>query len=162
MATKNGAGSSSIAWRVRFARSRRFTKTSVAAAATPISNDVVRSDSPPSTSGMKPELSSWNVSGNGPTDWPCSSARLRPLKTSMPASVTMNDGMRKNATNQPCAAPIAAPASRQATVAGTKCHSNSTISTAASAPTKPTTEPTDRSMWPATITSSMPSAMMTM
>jgi len=37
-----------------------------------------------------------------------------------------------------------------------------TISTAASAPMKPETDPTDRSMWPATITSSMPSAMMTM
>ena len=34
--------------------------------------------------------------------------------------------------------------------------------TAASAPMKPITEPTDRSMWPDTITSSMPSAMMTM
>ena len=38
----------------------------------------------------------------------------------------------------------------------------STISTAASAPMKPHTDPTDRSMCPATITSSMPSAMMTM
>ena len=45
---------------------------------------------------------------------------------------------------------------------GTKCQSYCTISTAASAPMKPHTEPTDRSMWPATITSSMPSAMMTM
>jgi len=51
---------------------------------------------------------------------------------------------------------------RQTMKVGTKCHSYSTISTAASAPMKPHTEPTERSMWPATITSSMPSAMMTM
>jgi hypothetical protein len=37
-----------------------------------------------------------------------------------------------------------------------------TISTAATAPMKPATEPTDRSMCPVTMTSSMPSAMMTM
>ena len=37
-----------------------------------------------------------------------------------------------------------------------------TIITAATAPTKPETEPTERSMWPATMMSSMPSAMMTM
>ncbi len=37
-----------------------------------------------------------------------------------------------------------------------------TIITAASAPTKPMTEPTERSICPATITSSMPSAMMMM
>jgi hypothetical protein len=80
----------------------------------------------------------------------------------MPASVTMNDGMRKYATNQPCAAPMSAPAARHTSVAGTKCHSCCTISTAASAPMKPHTEPTDRSMCPATMTSSMPSAMMTM
>ena len=84
------------------------------------------------------------------------------MNTSMPASVTMNDGMRKKATNQPCAAPMTAPATRQARVAGTKCQPSWTISTAASAPMKPTTEPTDRSMCPATITSSMPNAMMTM
>ncbi len=53
---------------------------------------------PPKMSGMKPELSFWNSGGNGPTDWPASRARLRPLKTSMPARVTMNDGILKNAT----------------------------------------------------------------
>lgn len=37
-----------------------------------------------------------------------------------------------------------------------------TIITAATAPMKPATEPTERSMWPATMISSMPSAMMTM
>ena len=47
-------------------------------------------------------------------------------------------------------------------VAGTKFQFSSTISTAASAPMKPHTEPTDRSMWPVTMASSMPSAMMTM
>ena len=80
----------------------------------------------------------------------------------MPASVTMNDGMRKNATNQPCAAPIAPPATRHTAIVGTKCQWYSTISTAASAPMKPHTEPTDKSMCPATITSNIPNAMMTM
>jgi hypothetical protein len=111
---------------------------------------------------MKPELSNWKASGKGPTDWPSSRASARPLNTSMPASVTMKEGMREKATNQPCAAPIRPPHSRHTMEAGTKCHSYSTISTAASAPMKPQTEPTERSMWPATITSSMPSAMMTM
>ena len=37
-----------------------------------------------------------------------------------------------------------------------------TIITAASAPMKPMTEPTDRSIWPDTITKSIPSAMMMM
>ena len=43
--------------------------------------------------------------------------------------------------------------------AGTKCMWYSTISTAATAPTKPLTDPTDRSMCPATITSNMPNDM---
>ena len=37
-----------------------------------------------------------------------------------------------------------------------------TIRTAATAPMKPATEPTERSILPVTMTSSMPSAMMTM
>ena len=44
---------------------------------------------------MKPDDSFWKVAGNGPTDWPCSSASARPLKTSMPASVTMKEGIPK-------------------------------------------------------------------
>ena len=46
-------------------------------------------------------------------------------------------------------------------VAGMKCISRRTIKIAATAPMKPATEPTDRSICPVTITSSMPSAMIT-
>ena len=45
------------------------------------------------TSGMKPALSIWNSVGNGPTDMPPSSHSASPLNTSMPASVTMKDGI---------------------------------------------------------------------
>ncbi len=37
--------------------------------------------------------SSWNSFGNGPTDAPPSTVSARPLKISMPASVTMKDGI---------------------------------------------------------------------
>ena len=49
----------------------------------------------PKKSGTKPEDSAWNDFGNGPTDWPCSMASDRPRNTSIPASVTMNDGIRQ-------------------------------------------------------------------
>ena len=89
--TRNSAsGSVSMPWCVWFARSRQPIATIAAATSPPSSSEVVRS-----SPWMKPELSIWNSPGNGPTDWPCSSASARPLKTSMPASVTMNDGMRK-------------------------------------------------------------------
>ena len=44
-------------------------------------------------SGTKPVERSWKDCGNGPTDWPSSSQSEAPRKTSMPASVTMNEGM---------------------------------------------------------------------
>ena len=44
---------------------------------------------------MKPEESFWKVGENGPTDWPCNTASASPLNTSMPASVTMKDGILK-------------------------------------------------------------------
>src|SRR5690606_5281667 len=58
--------------------------------------------------------------------------------------------------------PITAPAARlRTTTTGMGSPSRTTIS-AASAPTKAATEPTDRSIWPATMISNMPTAMMTM
>ena len=39
-------------------------------------------------------LMRWKVTGNGPTDCPCNSASARPLKISMPPSVTMKEGIR--------------------------------------------------------------------
>ena len=40
-------------------------------------------------------LSAWKLLGKGPTDCPASSHRLSPRKTSIPANVTMKDGMRQ-------------------------------------------------------------------
>ena len=44
---------------------------------------------------MKPEDNFWKVGGNGPTDWPARIASASPLNTSMPASVTIKDGILK-------------------------------------------------------------------
>ena len=52
------------------------------------------------------------------------------------------------------------PVIRQAATATATGMSHDTIITAASAPMNPITDPTDRSILPPTITSSMPSAMM--
>ena len=93
LARKNAPGSSSILWRTCPARSRSFIANRAMATTAPMASELMRSVWPLKKSGMKPELSSWKSSGNGPTDCPCSSASARPLKTSMPASVTMNDGI---------------------------------------------------------------------
>ena len=74
----------------------------------------------------------------------------------------MNDGMPPYAMKKPCAAPASAPVIRHSTTAighGTSC---CTVSTAANAPTNAVSEPTDRSMWPAMITSIMPIARIRM
>ena len=42
---------------------------------------------------MKPVESCWKLCGNGPTDCPAKSHSDRPRKTSIPASVTMKDGI---------------------------------------------------------------------
>ena len=51
--------------------------------------------STPNTSGIKPVESDWNVFGNGPIFCPASSHIVAPRNTSIPASVTMNDGTRQ-------------------------------------------------------------------
>ena len=68
--------------------------------ATPISNDVQVDVEPsiavpPKKSGMKPELSSWNSVGKRPDRLAVQQRQRRPLKTSMPASVTMKAGILK-------------------------------------------------------------------
>ena len=73
-------------------------------------------------------------------------------------SVTMNAGMPTYATQKPCQAPIAAPRSRQITTARSHGMSHLVIMIAATAPTKAATEPTDRSMWRAMMTMTMPIA----
>ena len=72
--------------------------------------------------------------------------------------VTMNAGMPTYATQNPCQAPISAPSTRQATTARNHGTSHLVIMIAEQAPTKAATDPTDRSMWPATITITMPMA----
>ncbi len=54
------------------------------------------------------------------------------------------------------------PMSRRAAIASRIGRSHCTIITAANAPMKPMTEPTDRSILPETMTMSIPSAMMMM
>jgi hypothetical protein len=44
-------------------------------------------------SGTNPDDRSWNSRGNGPTEAPPRTVSARPLKMSMPASVTMNAGI---------------------------------------------------------------------
>ena len=47
----------------------------------------------PTKSGMKPAPMAITSGGSGPTDWPCSSQSVSPRKTSIPASVTMKEGI---------------------------------------------------------------------
>lgn len=68
-------------------------------------------------SGMKPVLSFSKPSGNGDRDWPSSRIWVPPRKASIPARVTMKDGMPMYAIQNPCQAPATAPSSRQRTTA---------------------------------------------
>ncbi|MET3800547.1 hypothetical protein ABID70_000502 [Clavibacter michiganensis] len=86
------------------------------------------------------------------------STSATPRNTSMPASVTMNAGIPTNATQNPCHAPISAPTTSDSTTAVPHGSPHSFMLSAATAPTVATTEPTDRSMWPAMITMTMPIA----
>ena len=65
----------------------------------PIRNDVgLNACHAGGSSGIKPDRQRWNGAGNGPTDWPCRRASARPLNTSMPARVTMKQGIFQKAT----------------------------------------------------------------
>src|SRR6266545_659913 len=110
------------------------------------------------TSGRKPLPMSLNPSGSPPTVAPSSTTRVKPRKSSMLARVTMKAGMPTYATQKPCQAPMSAPRARQRITArnhGTSCL---VIKIAPTAPTNAATEPTDRSMWRATTTSTIPMA----
>lgn len=88
----------------------------------------------------------WKPSGNGPSERDPSRIWVPPRKSSIPASVTMKDGMPTYAIQNPCQAPATAPmtsATARASTQGTWC---STIITAHAAETKAASEPTDRSM----------------
>ena len=109
-------------------------------------------------SGRKPLPIFLKLVGRPPTVAPSRTTSVRPRKSSMLDSVTMNAGIPTYATQKPCQAPIAAPRMRHSTTArnhGTSCL---VIRIAQTAPTNAATEPTDRSMWRATITITMPMA----
>ena len=89
-------------------------------------------------------------------DWP--TIWFRPRKISMPARVTMNAGTPTIATQKPCQAPMTSPRSRPATTASGHGTWWFATAPATTMPTKAATEPTDRSMCPAMITSAMPTA----
>ena len=76
----------------------------------------------------------------------------------MPASVTMNAGIPTNATQNPCQAPTSAPMSSERMTDSHHGSPSCTANTPEHAPTKAATEPTERSMWPAMITITMPIA----
>ena len=92
----------------------------------------------------------------GDRDCPCRITMVRPRKISMPASVTINGGIFKNAMKQPWNTPINKPNNNVTTTAtgvGTLC---STIMNPSSAPETPTTEPTDKSTLPVRTQKNMP------
>ena len=70
----------------------------------------------------------------------------------------MNAGTFRYATQNPCQAPTASPITRVAETEAITPHSSLIMHSAQTAPAKPRTDPTERSMWPATITSTMPMA----
>ena len=47
----------------------------------------------PRRSGMNPDAIAWKSLGNGPIDCPFRTHSVRPRNTSIPASVTMNEGI---------------------------------------------------------------------
>ncbi|MNG31981.1 hypothetical protein D3C76_993140 [compost metagenome] len=64
----------------------------------PTSKEVMRRCSLAKMSGIKPELIAEKAGGNGPIDCPWEIAMVAPRKISIPARVTMNDGMPHTAT----------------------------------------------------------------
>src|SRR5688572_24153627 len=72
---------------------------------------------------------------------------------------TINAGIFTYATQYPCQAPIKPPTIRQSRIVNAQFHPHLTIMTPAIAPTKAATEPTERSIQPETMISSMPNAM---
>ena len=91
-----------------------------------------------------------------PTYW------LAPRKMSMPASVTMNAGMPTYAVQNPCQAPISTPSPSPIRMPRYQGMPQSRMKRATQTPTNAATEPTDRSMWPAMMTRTMPMARIRM
>jgi hypothetical protein len=102
------------------------------------------------------------VPPNGDNDTLLRTWKVSPRKMSMPPRVTMKPGIPTKATQKPCQIPTSTPTRSAASTPTHQgiCHLITT--TAATAPVSATTEPTDRSIWAATITSSMPIARIRM
>ena len=81
---------------------------------------------------------------------------VRPRATESMPSVTMNEGTRRTAKATPLTRPAATPTSRPAANPAMTPYDSAT--TAATTPVSATTEPTDRSMLPAMMTSVTPNA----
>lgn len=87
---------------------------------------------------------------------------LRPRKIIIPARVVMKPGMPTYATQKPCHAPMTAPTHSPRRMPSHHGIPQSRIARATMMPVTAATDPTDRSMWPAMITSTMPIARMRM
>src|SRR6478735_480344 len=116
-----------------------------------------RSPTNPNQFGTDPLLIALNPSGRPATVVPTSTI-ASPRKTSMPASVTMKAGMPTYATQNPCQTPTSAPTTSESSTATSQGSSHWVSMIAQRPPTNATTDPTDRSMCPATITMTMPIA----
>ena len=110
---------------------------------------------------MNPLAMVWKPSGTATLE-ASSIIRSRPRKSSMPARVTMKAGMPTEATQKPCQAPTSAPTTRPRTMASGHGTSYRVIAMATVAPTNAATDPTDRSMWPAMMTITIPIARIRM
>nr|BFF23776.1 hypothetical protein GCM10025732_17410 [Glycomyces mayteni] len=142
-------------WR---ARPRTWKNTHRTAPSRPSTRVGMRSSTPPTS---YPEASVLNVPVV-PMVSASRTFRVRPRKMSMPASVTMNAGMRTYAIQNACQTPMSAPMPMANRTAAHHGQSQRDSAIADMAPENARTEPTDRSMWPLTITSIMPIARIRM
>ena len=81
-----------------------------------------------------------------------------PLKIIIPPSVVINPGIPSFARKKPCHAPAARPIASAKSTAAHHGRFNSLAAIAITIPENPATDPTERSIWPITITISIPSA----
>ena len=112
-----------------------------------------------------PPPMSLNVGSIGATVWPEVTHQAAPRHTSSPPSVTMNAGTPSQAMTKPCSPPISAPMPTPTPSAASHIHSLSApmyrarycvCATPMHIAAKPRMEPTDRSMFRVTMTSTMP------
>src|SRR5262249_42898988 len=91
---------------------------------------------------------------------PSATRKAAPRNDISPPSVTTNDGTPRYAVSQPRYMPIKSDSASPSSDAGTQCQPFVYIMNAISTPTTPITEPTDRSIWRATMISAIALATM--